>query len=449
MDSLSLLPPVVAVIWVIWKKQVLLALTIALFVSELLINGHLVSAILGSAQRLTDSLSSTYNAQVLSFSLLIGVLLAFLRAAGGIEAFVARLQQSGIASTRRRAGLLSFGTGLILFIESNISIITAGILSRGPYDRFALSRARLAYIIDSTCAPVCIIILLNAWGAYVLGLLSNYPLPATDILLGSIKYNFYAWAALLLALMTILSDRVHGPMRHAESLLESQAKPQAQAQGSSHYFLLPLAILVIGTLALMAYSGNGDLRQGDSAWAILLAISGACLLSMFQLWRRNDVNSRHIAGLAGRGLLDILPLVALLWVSMSLGNSLKELGTGASIASFAQQHITLALIPVSLFLLSAVMSFSTGTSWGTFALMMPVAAALMLDANLPPSLLLGAVLSGGIFGDHCSPLSDTTAVSSMAAGCSIFDHVRTQMPYALLGGAIAALGFLSMAMLEA
>lgn len=446
MDLTSLLPPIVAIVWVIWRKQVVIALLLALFLSEALLVQNPVIAIAETASRLLSTLSSTYNAQVLGFSLLIGVLLAYLRAGGGIEGFVTRLQALGIASSRRRAGLLSYVTGLVLFIESNISIITAGILSRGTFDRFGLSRARLAYIIDSTCAPVCIIVLLNAWGAYVLGLLGSYPLPATEILLGSIKYNFYAWAALLLALYTILADQVHGPMRHSEQTLPATEKTSS-GTGSSSLFWLPLAVLVLGSLGLMAYSGNGDLREGDSAWSILLAITAATLCSLLQLIRGGHINFRRSMQLAGSGLKDIAPLIALLWVSMALGNSLKELGTGATIAYFAQQHMTLALIPVALFLLSAVMSFSTGTSWGTFALMMPVAATLMLEANLPPSLLLGAVLSGGIFGDHCSPLSDTTAVSSMAAGCSIFEHVKTQMPYALTGGAIAAACFFLAALL--
>lgn len=440
---LSLLPPIIAIAWVLWKKQVIPALLLALISSELLLSQQLIAAFIETIKRILKVFDSTSNSQVLAFSLLIGVLLTFMRQSGGINASIQWLLKNNIASNKRRAGILAYITGLLLFIESNLSVLTSGILCRGLFDRFGMSRERLAFIIDTTCAPVCIIILLNGWGAFILGLLNNYKLPGLDILLSSIFYNFYAWIALLIAFYVAVSTNVHGPLKKLEKQRAAtnvaSASMPSGAQNASH-FVLPLLVLVLGALSLMYTTGDGDLRRGNGAFSILTAIIAACLVSV-TLLQRQSAPLKKTLSYATSGIKELMPLVILLLVSMALGASLKELGTGPTIAAFTQQHLPLVILPASLFIVGAVMSFSTGTSWGTFAILLPIAVPFMQGTELPAGLLLGAVLSGGIFGDHCSPISDTTAVSSMAAGCDILDHVKTQLPYALIAGFFALLAF--------
>lgn len=231
MDWLSVLPPLVAIIIVIWKKEVILALLTAVFTSELLLASQehsnvIFHAFIGSLERVISVVSSAGNARILIFSLLIGALLAYVRDSGGVTATVEKLVNKGIAKSKRQVGALTMFTGMVIFIESNLSVLTAGILSRDLFDKFKMSRARLAYIIDSTSAPVCILVLLNGWGAYVLALLNNYELgqSSVSILWGSVAFNFYAIIALLMVVYTVVTDRVHGPMKTAELALNTSDK---------------------------------------------------------------------------------------------------------------------------------------------------------------------------------------------------------------------------------
>ena len=199
MDWLSIIPPLVAITVVLWKKEVILALLLAIVSSEALLllnaSNNILLTPINTIERMVSTIASAGTSRILLFSLLVGALLAFMRDSGGVAAFVNKLVNSGIAKTKRRAGGITMLTGIAVFIESNLSVLTAGIMARGLFDRFKMSRARLAYIIDSTSAPVCILILLNGWGAYVLGLLDAYELNDNSfiILWSTIPYNIYAW----------------------------------------------------------------------------------------------------------------------------------------------------------------------------------------------------------------------------------------------------------------
>lgn len=449
MGWLSVIPPLVAVGFVLWRKEVILALLMAILSSEFLLawQSHGLSPALGilhSVDRIADVFASGGNTQVLMFSLLIGSLLAFLRHSGGVTALVDLLIRKGMSKTRRQAGFMTFAVGIVLFIESNLSILTSGILARGLFDRFGMSRERLAYIIDSTSAPVCILLMFNAWGAFVLSLLNGYELENTvDILIGTIPYNFYAWGALLIVLYTIASDKAHGP------LAEFDARAGSKEQGSpefppSHalYMVLPLLVLIAGIFGFMAWTGEGSLTAGDGSRSILYACVMAISVIYIMMIFSRRFSHQGLMDIGFKGMSELLPLVSIVLLSLALGASLKSLGTGHFIAGIVATNLPHWLIVPMLFLGGALMSFSTGTSWGTFAILVPIGVPIIETLGLPPAFVLSAILGGGIFGDHCSPISDTTAVSSIAAGCSLLDHVRTQLPYALIGGVFAFLAYI-------
>jgi len=439
----TVLPPLVAILIVLWRKEVILALFCAIVTSEILlqISGHAYVPGLGmlaGIDRITGVFASASNTRLLVFSLLIGVLLAYMRHSGGVTALVDFLINRKMTQSRRQAGLLTFGVGIVLFIESNLSILTAGILSRGLYDRFGLSRERLAFVIDSTSAPVCILLLFNGWGAYVLGLLGGYDLDnPVQILIGSVALNFYPWIALGLVLMTILRDKVHGPMREFEAARTPQNEVAAEFEASNPAFMLvPLLVLIGGIFGFLFWTGGGVLVQGDGARSILYATVLASLTAYLMMLASRRFGHIELVQIGFRGMSELLPLVSIVLMSLALGASLRELGTGAFIAGLADENLPRILIIPMLFAAGALMSFTTGTSWGTFALLIPVGVPLIQQLGLPPSLVLSAILGGGIFGDHCSPISDTSVVSALAAGCDLLDHVRTQLPYALVGGAL-------------
>lgn len=445
----SVIPPIIAIVIVFWRKEVIMALIAAIVSAELLLAYQkktevLFTGTIGAIERVIEIVTSAGNSRILLFSVLIGALLAYMRHSGGVTATVELLISKGVAKNKKQVGLLTMFTGAVIFIESNLSVLASGILSRGLYDKFKMSRARLAYVIDSTSAPICILILLNGWGAFVLGLLSNYELEqsAVSILWGTVPLNFYAIIALLIVLYTILADKVHGPMRDAERELVQLEGEQVPVAGSkARYMLLPLCTMIVGMIGFMLWTGNGDLASGSGSKSVLYATVLACFVAYILMLSSKRFSHQELVDTGFKGMGEILPLVTIVLFSLTLGASLKELGTGVFVAGVVGDYLPLALVVPVLFLAGAVMSFTTGTSWGTFAILIPIGVPLIQTLGLPPSLVIAAILGGGVFGDHCSPISDTTAVSSIASGCDLLTHVRTQMPYALTGGALALVAY--------
>ncbi|WP_100658111.1 Na+/H+ antiporter NhaC family protein [Alteromonas flava] len=449
MDWISIIPPLVAIAIVFWKKEVILALLMAVLCAEalLLVGSGEQSVLLSpinSIERVIAIVTDGGNARILLFSILIGALLAYLRDSGGVAATVALLVNKGIAKGKRQVGGLTFLTGIAVFIESNLSVLTAGILSRGLFDKFKMSRARLAYIIDSTSAPVCILILLNGWGAFVLGLLSTYELdkPPAAILWGSVPFNFYAIFTLVIVLYTIFTDRLHGPMKQEETQLSSTDSELSAAPATkARFMLVPLLTMVVAMLGFMLWTGEGDLAAGSGSKSVLYATVLACMVAYFLLLFHRRFSHQELVTVGFKGMGELLPLVTIVLLSLTLGASLKSLGTGVFVAGIVGEYLSVYLIVPLLFVAGGIMSFTTGTSWGTFAILVPIGVPLIQTLGLPPELVLAAILGGGIFGDHCSPISDTTAVSSIAAGCDLLTHVRTQLPYALFAGGLSLLAF--------
>jgi tetracycline resistance efflux pump len=445
----SILPPIIAIVIVFWRKEVILALVAAILSAEWLLAYQnktevLFTGTIGSIERVIDVVVSAGNTRILLFSLLIGALLAYMRYSGGVTATVEMLINKGVAKSKKQVGLLTMFTGTVIFIESNLSVLGSGILARGLFDKFKMSRARLAYIIDSTSAPICILILLNGWGAFILALLSNYEFEqsAVSILWGTIPLNFYAIIALGLVLYTILADRVHGPMKDAEKeLIKLEGEQVAVSATKARFMLLPLTSMILAMVGFMLWTGNGDLASGNGSKSVLYATLFACFVAYILLLSSKQYTHKELVDTGFKGMGEILPLVTIVLFSLTLGASLKELDTGIFVSNIVGDYLPISLIVPVLFLAGAMMSFSTGTSWGTFAILIPIGVPLIQTLGLPPSLVIAAILGGGIFGDHCSPISDTTAVSSIASGCDLLTHVRTQMPYALFGGVLAFVGY--------
>ena len=444
MDWLSIIPPIVAVIVVLWRKEVIIALLLAIFTAELLQLSLAwqapLPAILNTIERIVGVFDSADNARLLIFSLMIGALLAFVRLSGGVAAMVASLVNRGVAKNDKQAALLTSAVGGVIFVESNLSVLTAGILSRGLFDKFRLSRAKLAYIIDSTSAPVCILILLNSWGAFILVLLNNYDFGASSatVLWGTMHLNFYPIITLIIVFFTSMSGRYFGPLARSKPKAAGEAAETDEVVATqTRFMILPLTVMILGMLGFMYWTGGGDLAEGSGSKSVLYATTLATLVAYLQMLWSGRWDHLKLVKIGFDGMGELLPLVAIVLLALALGESLGELGTGTYIANLVGGNLPNYLIPAMLFLAGALISFSTGTSWGTFAILIPLGMPLAISLDLPPSFLLAAILGGGVFGDHCSPISDTTAVSAIASGCDLLEHVRTQLPYALVGGVIA------------
>ncbi len=434
----TVLPPILAIAVAMWKREVILSLLVAIFASEVLLHAfNPAFGFLGLLDRISGVFADEGNTRILLFSLMIGALLSLVRHSGGVAAFVNWLVQRRFAETPRQVSLLTALTGVVIFIETNLSILTAGILSQSLFDKFKMSRARLAYIIDSTCAPVSVLVLINAWGAYILGLLEGYGLDnPVETMIMSIPFNLYALFTLILVFYTAWSNRVFFSMATAESNKKPLQFDQDETEPTKiRFFLLPIFVLIIGIIGFMIYTGNGQIMQGSGSKSVLWGTAFALLVAYLLLRRGHHYNHQEILRLSFKGMSDLLPLVTTVLLALALGASMKQLGTGVFVAGIVSQSLPLWLIAPSVFIAAAIISFSTGTSWGTFGILVPIAIPIALTTGVNPSLLLAAVLGGGVFGDHCSPISDTTIVASLASGCDHLEHVRTQLPYALLAAA--------------
>ena len=456
----SVIPPLLAIGLAIATRQVILSLSIGLWMGALLLgSGNPLVAIPQAIDTVINVFTDPGDTRVLVFTLVIGGLIATIEKLGGVRGFIHLLQEKKWVTGSGRAQWLAFGTGVVVFIESNITLLIAGAISRPLFDRYRVSREKLAYIIDATSAPICVLIPLNAWGAVIVSLLASSGIEnPIDVFIGAILFNFYAIFAVLVCALVIWSEFDIGPMRAAQkrtaegkflwpnatpmvdpSLIE--AEQSRQPQDSAKLMLLPVLALVLSMPLGLFITGEGDLTAGSGStsvlWAVLIALGTAWAIVLGS--RRATLETLMQLFLKGAG--GLLPVAMILLFSLALGDVANALGTGVFVAQLAQETIPSALLLPLLFLLSAFIAFSIGSSWGTFAIMIPLAMQIVAALDMNASVFLAAVLSGAVFGDHASPISDTTVVASMAAATDHIDHVRTQLPYALISAGLATVAF--------
>lgn len=456
----SVLPPVLAIVLAIWTKQVILSLFAGIWIGSTLLAGfNPVSGVADGIDALIKVFSDAGDARVLIFTLLIGSLIATIEHTGGVRGFVHFLESRQWVHNRLRAQFLAWATGLIIFIESNITLLVAGSVSRPLFDRYKLSREKLAYIIDATSAPVCAMIPLNAWGAVIIGLVASTGVEnPLEAFIASIPYNFYAITAIILSAIVIWKNIDIGPMKKAEErtqdgdilwpgatpmvdISEEQVEDEPDKVPSAALMLIPIVAMVLMMPVALYITGNGNLIEGSGSTSVLWSVIVAILVA----WLMNFIHGEHsvneLMRLFMKGAGGLLPIATILLFALALGDIANLLGTGVYVATLVGNTIPEPLLAPLVFIVSAFIAFSVGSSWGTFAIMIPIAIPIATTLGLPMPLLLGAAISGAIFGDHASPISDTTVVASMASATDHIDHVRTQLPYALVAAAIAATGF--------
>jgi Na+/H+ antiporter NhaC len=381
---------------------------------------------------------------------MIGALIAFTQYSGGMEGFISWVSANGFVSNRRSASVLAWLIGFVIFVEGNVGVFVSGPVSRPIFDRLRISREKLAYILDSTAAAKATVMPLNSWGAYIIGLLAaqgiDLPLRA---MLASIPLNAYALLAIFVALYVAITDKNIGPMKEAEwrvreegKLLRDGAEPlvstdvlmleaKAGVPKRTVNMLIPILTLVVAVLIGLYVTGDGNPMNGDGTASVFWALGIGLVLAGMAYRIQGILTFTETTDIFMKGIGGMIPIVILLLFAFVIGDTCRAIGTGDYVARAVEGGLPSAVVPAALFLVSAITSFSTGTSWGTWAIMMPIAIPMIDIIGLNTSLVIASVLGGGIFGDHCSPISDSTIMSSMSAGTDHIDHVRTQLPYAL------------------
>ncbi len=457
---LSLLPPLIAIGLAVWTRLVYVALATGIWLGwTILSGGNPVTGFAGAIEGTVLVIGEPGNTRLLLFSLLIGSLVVYVQASGGVEGFVRWLEGRNLVRDARGAGMLAWVIGIVIFIESNITLLVTGAVCRPLFDRYGAAREKLAYIADSTSAPICILIPFNAWGALVLGILGGLDVgEPLGVFVRSIPINLYAIAAVTLAGFTAWKGLNLGPMKKAEARAAQGTvlSPEGELSVDEAAFEVrlsrevpPRAVnMVVPMVAMVAMmpvglfiTGDGVLGQGSGStsalWAVIAGNLTACVLIAVQRFASLD----ELVRLGLKGIEALLGLVLILLLAITLNDVCVRLGTGPYVAEVVRNIAWPVLLVPATFITSALIAFATGTSWGTFAIMIPIAVPAAQALGLPLAPFLAASLSGGVFGDHSSPISDTTIVSSLASATDVIDHVRTQIPYALIAGGVAILGF--------
>ncbi len=470
---ISVLPPILAIVLAIWTRQVYLSLAGGLWLAWTMLEGwNPLSGLASSIDGAVAVFGEAGDARVILFTLVIGALIATVEASGGVRGFVELLETNRWVDSAKRAQLLAWASGIVIFIESNITVLVAGSVSRPLFDRYKCSREKLAYIIDSTSAPICILIPMNAWGAYNLGILEGLGVEdALGVFLQSILYNFYAIVAVVLVLVVILTGLDVGPLKKAEErtrggqLLWPHATPMideevlspppldgVEPRARNMFFpiaamvlFMPMGLYITGSSAVAGAGEDltlqGILSEGSGSTSVLWSVMFGLGVSWVMLLSQRIFSIEQLVKIGLRGAGALVPLALILLLALALGDVIQMLGTGEYVAGVTAGTMPNFVYLPLVFLVSGGIAFSTGTSWGTFAIMLPIAVPAAATLSLPLAPFVAASLAGGVFGDHCSPISDTTIISSMAAATDHIDHVRTQLPYALFGGGIAVVCF--------
>lgn len=481
---MSVAPPVVAFLLALIFRQVIVALFVSIWIGAFLILGPALANLLPSLLQSVSTyavkaVTDTGHATLMLFTFMIGGLVALISRNGGTRGIVTQI--TGWANTRTRGQFATFTMGLLFFFDDYANTLVVGKTMRPVTDFLKVSREKLAYLVDSTAAPVATLALISSWIGFQLGLIDDAiaKIPgleanAYSVFLNSLAYNFYPILTLLFVALVAVTGRDFGPMAKAErralttgALTAPQAqiasdqdsdaidpKPDIPIRALNAY--LPLATVLIAMLATLYFTGansvgsEAPLRDiigaSDSylalTWATLLGVIVAVVLSLSQrLLTLAEAMDTWYAGC--RTMLLAIIVLVLAW---SLSNVNEELRTAQWLAAQLSEHLDGRLLPAIVFVMAALTAFATGTSWGVMGILLPLVIPLawttleLQGIAAPLPLLYGcvsAVLAGAVMGDHCSPISDTTILSSMATSCDLVDHVRTQLPYALLVGAIS------------
>ena len=488
---LTLLPPVVAIILAFATKNVILSLVLGVMSGGFLLNlngVNILSALFNSfldlVNRAVNSLADPWNAGIILQVLAIGGVINLVAKMGGAKAIAEALAKK--AKNARSAQLITWAAGLLVFFDDYANSLIIGPMMRPVTDKMKISRERLAFVIDATAAPVAGLAIISTWIGLEVGLIGDgfnsigVNTNAFSVFLNTIPYRFYNILILGFIVLTSVLLKEFGPMREAElrarrgnvnltsskeidekiSNEHSDLEPLPGVKLNIWNAIIPIGILIVGSLFAFYYSGYTTILGGDDATLIeLLKNSPLSFVSIREAFSNADASvalfqSALFAGIVAivmgtskkifnisqgleiwvDGMKTLVITCVILICAWSLSSVIKELGTARYLIQLLSGSIPAFLLPSIIFVLGGIMSFATGTSYGTMGILMPLTIPLAHSINPEMSYIIvciSAVLTGSIFGDHCSPISDTTILSSMGAGCNHIDHVRTQMPYSI------------------
>ncbi len=470
----SLFPPVIAIGLALITKEVYSSLFVGILSGGIIYAAASGTGFEGTFKAvvqdgLITNLSNAYNVGILVFLVVLGIIVVLMNKAGGSRAYGE--WAAAHIKGRRGAALSTFFLGVLIFVDDYFNCLTVGSVMRPITDKHHISRSKLAYLIDSTAAPICIIAPISSWAAAVSGTVEG--VNGISLFINTIPYNLYAFLTILMVIFISASDTDYGPMKIHEdnakngdifttqnNTYEQDAQPVTE-RGRVIDLILPVAVLIVFCVVGMIYTGGffsgtdfvTAFANCDAAYGLSLgSISALIVIIAYYMFRRVLKFNECMDSIAA-GFKQMVPAILILTFAWTLKTMTNHLEAGAFVSGVVQSATALSvLLPVILFVVAIGLAFATGTSWGTFGILIPIVTSVF-DAELAnvaqtgeiPSMVIiciSACLAGAVCGDHCSPISDTTIMASTGAQCDHVNHVSTQLPYALTVAAVCVVGYL-------
>ncbi len=459
----SLLPPVVAIVLALVTKEVYSSLFVGILMGGLLYSGyHLEGTVLHVFQDgIVSVLSSTGNVGILVFLVVLGAMVSLMNRAGGSAAF-GRWASKHIKS-RVGAQLATVLLGVLIFIDDYFNCLTVGSVMRPVTDKHKVSRAKLAYLIDATAAPVCIIAPISSWAAAVASYVEEGN--GFAVFIQAIPFNFYAILTVVMMVGMALMKVEFGPMARFEENAQngdvfSGKNPYAgiaQEEGGEEKgrvidLVLPVAALIVSCAAGMLYTGGffsgvsfvDAFSDCNVSLSLMLGSAFALVFTILFYCLRRAMTFTQAMGSIPEGFKAMVPAILILTFAWTLNTMTSALGAGDFVAGMVRENAGgfQAFLPAVVFLIGCFLAFSTGTSWGTFGILIPITLNVFPLTNPLGVVCVSACMAGAVCGDHCSPISDTTIMASAGAQCDHVDHVSTQLPYAMTVAAVSCVSYL-------
>lgn len=470
----SLFPPVIAIGLALITKEVYSSLFVGILSGGIIYAAASGTGFEGTFKAvvqdgLITNLSNAYNVGILVFLVVLGIIVVLMNKAGGSRAYGE--WAAAHIKGRRGAALSTFFLGVLIFVDDYFNCLTVGSVMRPITDKHNISRSKLAYLIDSTAAPICIIAPISSWAAAVSGTVEG--VNGISLFINTIPYNLYAFLTILMVIFISVSDTDYGPMKIHEdnakngdifttknNTYEQDAQPVTE-RGRVIDLILPVAVLIVFCVVGMIYTGGffsgtdfvTAFANCDAAYGLSLGSISALIVIIAYYMLRRVLKFNECMDSIAAGFKQMVPAILILTFAWTLKTMTNHLEAGAFVSGVVQSATALSvLLPVILFVVAIGLAFATGTSWGTFGILIPIVTSVFDAelANVPqtgeiPSMVIiciSACLAGAVCGDHCSPISDTTIMASTGAQCDHVNHVSTQLPYALTVAAVCVVGYL-------
>lgn len=470
----SLFPPVIAIGLALITKEVYSSLFVGILSGGIIYAAASGTGFEGTFKAvvqdgLITNLSNAYNVGILVFLVVLGIIVVLMNKAGGSRAYGE--WAAAHIKGRRGAALSTFFLGVLIFVDDYFNCLTVGSVMRPITDKHNISRSKLAYLIDSTAAPICIIAPISSWAAAVSGTVEG--VNGISLFINTIPYNLYAFLTILMVIFISASDTDYGPMKIHEdnakngdifttknNTYEQDAQPVTE-RGRVIDLILPVAVLIVFCVVGMIYTGGffsgtdfvTAFANCDAAYGLSLGSISALIVIIAYYMLRRVLKFNECMDSIAAGFKQMVPAILILTFAWTLKTMTNHLEAGAFVSGVVQSATALSvLLPVILFVVAIGLAFATGTSWGTFGILIPIVTSVF-EADLAnvaqtgeiPSMVIiciSACLAGAVCGDHCSPISDTTIMASTGAQCDHVNHVSTQLPYALTVAAVCVVGYL-------